>query len=398
MSFLKYENVKQVHVELSSKCNASCPSCPRNVNGGYEIPSLQKDEISLAQFQNIFPVEFVKQLDHFTFCGNYGDPGTAKSLPDVLQYIVTHNARASITVHTNGGMRTPSFWERVASVMNVPHRKVIWSIDGLADTNHIYRRGVKWEKLLSNLKSFIASGGNAEWEYLIFGHNQHQLHEAESMSMELGCSAFVKKAAFGFVDESSGSGKQHMIVFNKDGNVEYTIPAPSDEYKNKKTILQIERNGEQTLQEYSMTKEEFEEYYYRSKPEQLRSISEGALAWLDVDAQQSTIECRSAASREIYVDAQGRVHPCCFLGIASQDADGVINHQYYHWLRRVVGIDNIDASVHSVNNIIATDGYFSEIEKTWAITTHHEGRIAQCTKHCSSEVNLSRSVYVDRGS
>ena len=37
---------------------------------------------------------------------------------------------------TNGGMRTPKFWSEVGKIPGV---KVNFAIDGLEDTNHIYR-------------------------------------------------------------------------------------------------------------------------------------------------------------------------------------------------------------------------------------------------------------------
>ena len=55
---IKYEDIKKIHVELSSKCNASCPGCPRNVQGGYELPSLKKAELSIDDFKKLFLKDF----------------------------------------------------------------------------------------------------------------------------------------------------------------------------------------------------------------------------------------------------------------------------------------------------------------------------------------------------
>ena len=43
-----------------------------------------------------------------------------------------------------------------------------FSVDGLEETNHLYRQGVKWEHVERNMKAFINAGGRARWDYLIF--------------------------------------------------------------------------------------------------------------------------------------------------------------------------------------------------------------------------------------
>ena len=63
MSMVKVEHVKRMHIELSSKCNASCPGCPRNVRGGYDLPWLDKGEWKLEQFKHFFSPEFLQQID-----------------------------------------------------------------------------------------------------------------------------------------------------------------------------------------------------------------------------------------------------------------------------------------------------------------------------------------------
>ena len=61
-----------------------------------------------------------------------------------------------------------------------------FSIDGLEDTNHLYRQDVEWDKIMERAKKFIGAGGRAEWKFIIFRHNQHQVEEARSLSKELG--------------------------------------------------------------------------------------------------------------------------------------------------------------------------------------------------------------------
>ena len=37
----KFNELKTVHLEISTRCQASCPMCPRNYHGGLENPNLK---------------------------------------------------------------------------------------------------------------------------------------------------------------------------------------------------------------------------------------------------------------------------------------------------------------------------------------------------------------------
>ena len=79
--------------------------------------------------------------------------------------------------------------------MNGPKDYCVFSIDGLEDTNHLYRRNVKWEKVIENARSFITAGGKAHWDMLVFEHNKHQVDEAKSYANKLGFVWFRSKCA-----------------------------------------------------------------------------------------------------------------------------------------------------------------------------------------------------------
>ena len=70
---------------------------------------------------------------------------------------------------------------------------VVFSIDGLEDTNHIYRKNVRWDKLIENAKSYIDSGGSAHWDMLVFDHNKHQVNECQLLANKLGFTWFRVK-------------------------------------------------------------------------------------------------------------------------------------------------------------------------------------------------------------
>lgn len=156
-------NITQVHIEPTQKCQASCPMCDRNKNGGEVNQYLTNADLSLADVKKIMPKSFVRQLKHIYFCGNHGDPIFAPECLEIMEWFREVNPKISLGITTNGGARTVDWWEKLAGVVN----QVIFSVDGLEDTNHLYRQGVSWDKVEENMEAFCDAGGTALWTFLV---------------------------------------------------------------------------------------------------------------------------------------------------------------------------------------------------------------------------------------
>ena len=94
------EEIKVVHLEITSKCQAKCPMCSRNLQGGQVNPMIELEEITLEQFKNWFPIEFITQLDSLYMCGNLGDPVIAKDTLEIYQYLRENNPNILSDVKT----------------------------------------------------------------------------------------------------------------------------------------------------------------------------------------------------------------------------------------------------------------------------------------------------------
>ena len=190
----KYKDITDVHLEPTEKCQAACPMCPRNVHGGKENPQIINAELSLEDCKKIFEPEFIKQLKHVYMCGNYGDPILAKDTAEIMLYFRRSNPEIFLRMHTNAGARKAEWWDRLAKIICHNGRgEVTFSVDGLEDTNHLYRQNVKWNLVERNIKAFIAGGGRARWDYLVFKHNEHQVDEARGLAKKWGFDRFLTK-------------------------------------------------------------------------------------------------------------------------------------------------------------------------------------------------------------
>ena len=171
------DNVKEIHIEPTSLCNAECPMCARNVYGKMLNPYIRLKSLPLKWFQDNIKPEQIKQLKKIFFCGNVGDPASAPELIQIAQYFKKHNPNIVVGLNSNGGLKTKDWWKRLGEVLQGELDYCVFSIDGLEDTNHIYRRNVNWNKVMENTMSFIGTGARAHWDMLVFEHYKHQVEE-----------------------------------------------------------------------------------------------------------------------------------------------------------------------------------------------------------------------------
>jgi len=176
------QDIIELVVEPSSYCNSKCPHCPRFTEDGHLHPDLPLGHLTLNMLKGLDVAKLIN-LQIVTFEGDKGDPVMN---PALLDLIALFPADVRINIATNGGIRSQYWWRQLAQIPNVV---VNFSIDGLADTNHLYRVDVDYSKVMRNAQAFIEAGGTANWRCLIFQHNQHQIDSINQLSCKLGFSS-----------------------------------------------------------------------------------------------------------------------------------------------------------------------------------------------------------------
>lgn len=184
---------KILHIEPTDACNAACPQCARETDISFNKDDLH--HLTVDQIKSLVSVETIKNLDKMFMCGVYGDPAAGKYTLDIFDYFRTINPTITLGMNTNGGLRSTTWWKKLASILSLSQDYVVWSIDGLSDTNHIYRKNVRWDVVMKNASTFIRSGGNAHWDMLVFSYNEHQLNDAVKLAQEMGFKYFRSKVS-----------------------------------------------------------------------------------------------------------------------------------------------------------------------------------------------------------
>lgn len=185
--------VRTLHLEPTNVCQASCALCARETDSGFD--KNQRVHLDMWKIFQVFDAARIAQLDKMFMCGNYGDPAAGRYSLNIYRTFRRLNPSIVLGMNTNGGIRTAEWWQELATIMNQHRDYVVFSIDGLEDTNHVYRRGVEWQQVISNAKAYIDAGGSAHWDMLVYQHNQHQVKACEQLAHDMGFSWFRAKVS-----------------------------------------------------------------------------------------------------------------------------------------------------------------------------------------------------------
>jgi MoaA/NifB/PqqE/SkfB family radical SAM enzyme len=326
--------------------------CDRNQNGSAVNPHIDFSEITLNDAKRIFEPKFISQLNTMYMCGNLGDPIIAKDTLEIFKYFREHNPKIWLSMNTNAGARDAEWWRELAQVFG-RMGTVIFSVDGLQDTNHIYRQGVNWNSVERSMHAFIAGGGRARWDYLIFDHNQHQVEQAEALSKEWGFERFVAKKTGRFVTAKSDKKESHQAVDRK-GNQTAEIKKPVQKYQNKAL-----RKQDALLEKYG-----------------------------SMDAYYDTVSVRCKVKDEgsLFITAEGIAMPCCWTAGRMYKwwhKDPKVE-QIWNYIDAAGGKDALNARKHGLRAVFDT-GIFDAIEGSWNKTSCSKGKLKVCSMKCGVE-------------
>jgi len=344
----RYKDIKTIHLEVTQNCQASCPMCDRNMNGKGINPHINLDELSLLDCVDIFPPEFIKQLDTMYMCGNLGDPIVAKDTLEIFEYFRSHNPNMWLSMNTNAGAKNEEWWRQLAEVFG-RMGAVIFSVDGLRDTNHLYRQGVVWDNVERNMRAFIDAGGRARWDYLIFEHNQHQVEEAEALANEWGCEKFMKKKTGRFITQDSKKKESHQAV-NRKGKETQELKKPDAKYLNKAL----------SKQDVIINKYGTMDAYYDAAP----------------------IVCKVKKENSLFITAEGLALPCCWTA-----------GRMYKWWHKNPKVEQIwdfipNKSVLDARKGLSKvfdSGIFEDIQNSWSKPSCGDGKLKVCSMKCGAE-------------
>ena len=334
----KHHEISHVHFEPTQRCQALCSMCDRTDNH-----HIKNYEILIEQFKKIIDADFAKQLNSFLMCGNHGDPMIGKDTLDMYKWLRYNNEKLYLHMTTNAGGRTDNWWKELAKVFG-KNGRVTFSVDGLEDTNHLYRVNVDWKKVENSMDVYTQAGGKGIWNFLIFKHNEHQVEEAERMAKLFGLE-FIKKKTGRWVQSFKGN-KINEKKTSKGNNIK---PPVDKKYQNK------------SVNEYEKLIDKYGDFN----------------SYLDV----AEIKCKSLETKEIYISAEGLVTPCCWTaGRLYKSYEKIKQNQIWSCID---DLKNINALHKPLREIIEGE-FFRKIEKSWKLPSCDRGKLKVCSEKCGT--------------
>ena len=311
--FITPENLNTINLEFTDYCNAACPMCARfKWDGTLYKEKVNSNHNKLHMLQKNISIKIIKQLKRFYSVGTYGDPVMNPECVEIYRWIRENNPNCRLEMHSNGGARDEVFWKEIAEL----GVHVSFGIDGLEDTNHLYRKNVKWTRLVSNVKSFIDNGGEASWKFLIFKHNQHQIEEARQLSKRMGFVGFDATHSDRWKSSNWVTGE--LMDVDKWSAGDYDLEKPDtqeDKHYTPRTV------GIYDKEKFNM---------------------------------QKKVVCQMASNStfEVYIRANGYVQPCCMLGDLDVHESKELINDY----------DSINLNRTSMEDILQGE-YFKKLDK-----------------------------------
>lgn len=333
------------HIEMTDKCNAGCPMCPRTLPLERCTPNpkvVAKTELTLADIAEHFSTAFCARVDEVLLGGAYGDPLLASEVFEVAEHLTARDVR--LAVSTNGGVRRPDWWHAFGRLVGRSGGRVEFHIDGLADTHHLYRVRTEFAQVIENARALIASGARAERHFILFRHNQHQVEEAHALARRLGFARFVLI---------------ETVRFPPSGRFAYQTPDGAWRH--------LEAPDAEARARIAGPASRVDERDDR-RPE--------------TGAARTVVRCKSAARNQAYISARGRVSACCWIAGSAEEHRLLAEH--------ALPSARYDIRHRALAEIMTDEPFASLYAAAW-----RAGRLETCKAKCATMRRNRRHVLAD---
>ena len=378
MTGFEYTTIDEYQLEITTYCNAACPQCPRNISGGSVNPHLPLCHLSRQVIDSAFTPELCSKIRQVFFCGSYGDPIVHPDFLDILRDFRSKNPTLWLYIHSNGGVHDTAWWKELAEILN-GYGKIDFGIDGLEDTNHLYRRGVKFDKAINNAQAFIQAGGKAQWNYIVFKHNEHQIETARMLSEIIGFEKILFRGTGRFLNHSTLEESETWDVIPKRDTPYQLEVTTLDEYRNASM-----KRLDDLKNEYPNIRDYFDE---------------------------TTVKCDACIGNKVTITAEGLVLPCNFFEHNLYDArfrdrdiaPGAHDLHFVDGQNQVAKFvdqhrNELDINTNSIEQVFASN-FWDTLVTSWDKTLE-QGRIFECAFTCGQKLTkvwdqnkLMKSTY-----
>lgn len=179
----------RLHVELTNRCVLECPGCARTQWRELVKKPVSKTDLDGADLKRFLDCSEGAKIDTFVLSGDYGD---TIYYPKLFDFLSLFRGTKKFYIETNGSYRDEKFWNRLSEMLTSDD-VLVFSIDGLQDTNHIYRINSDWNSIMMGIDIMARGKAQLKWKTIVFGHNYQQIAQIKKFAEDKGCNFVVEK-------------------------------------------------------------------------------------------------------------------------------------------------------------------------------------------------------------
>ena len=182
----------KIRLESSSFCQLRCPSCPTTSKAIH--PAVGSGFLELRNFQQLLDRNpSLREIE----LSNYGEMFLNPDLLNIIRYA----AERGVALRADNGVNLNNVKESVLEgLVRYRFRSMTCSIDGATNEVYaLYRIKGNLETVIENIRKinsfkseYRSTFPKLTWQFVVFGHNEHQIPLARELANELGMKLELK--------------------------------------------------------------------------------------------------------------------------------------------------------------------------------------------------------------
>lgn len=197
-------------IDASNVCQLRCPLCLNTK--GLVHKTLTPSFLSLEHFQHVLDSNpWIEEVE----LSNWGEVFLNREISSIFE--VAHRKNVRLTIN-NGANLNRITEEAVESLVKYQVHRLTCSIDGATQSTYEkYRVGGDVNKVFANIRKinetkekYRSSLPQLRWQFIAFGHNEHEIDLAKEIAKELKMEFWLKLASESSKDFSPISNKEKI--------------------------------------------------------------------------------------------------------------------------------------------------------------------------------------------
>lgn len=189
----EYVVPSNMQLDVTHRCSLLCPRCARVetiIDGEPAYKTMTKKDVSLELIKTMIEEH---HFNYFDFTGSFGDCIYHPEFSQIVELL--KSKEIEIKFHTNGSRKSKEWWKQLYEVMNPEYDRIVFGVDGLKDTAHIYRVNIDFDSVVEAMKLGVECGFNKnQWMFIVFKHNEHQIEQAREFAKQIGIDFLLMKS------------------------------------------------------------------------------------------------------------------------------------------------------------------------------------------------------------